>query len=424
MIVDAARGWPPGAIRRPDDGHFRQDETLTGRAPLQLRKGEDRRIRAGHLWIYSNEVDTTATPLTAFAPGDPVEVRDSRGAALGSGYVNPHSLICCRLVSRRPDQALDGVLLEGRLREALALRERLFEEPYYRLAHGEGDRLPGLVVDRFGDVLVVQITTAGMDRVRDDILAALDSVVPGAAVILRNDTPSRALEGLEQGVEVVRGEVPEQVPLRENDTAFEVTPATGQKTGWFFDHRENRRRLRRYVPGARVLDVFSYIGGWGVQAAAAGAAAVTSVDSSAAALDGARRNAELNGVEERMELLRGDAFEVLRSLREQGRRFDVVVLDPPAFIKRRRDAAQGMQGYQRVNRLAMDLVEQGGYLVSASCSHHLSRDDLRGVMLRASRELRRDLQLLEEGGQGPDHPVHPAIPETAYLKAFFARLPR
>ena len=280
------------------------------------------------------------------------------------------------------------------------------------------------MVDRFGDVLVVQITTAGMERARDSVLDALDAVVPGAAVMLRNDTSSRALEGLEQGIEVVRGAVPDRVPLRENGVAFEISPATGQKTGWFYDHRENRQRLRRYVPGARVLDVFSYVGGWGVQAAAAGAQHVCSVDSSEPALSGVRRNAELNGVEERMELVRGDAFEVLRAMREQGRRFDVVILDPPAFIKRRRDAAQGMQGYQRVNRLAMELVDEGGYLVSASCSHHLSRDDLRGVMLRASRELRRDLQLLEEGGQGPDHPVHPAIPETSYLKAFFARLLR
>lgn len=392
-------------------------------APLRLKKNEDRRLRAGHLWVFSNEVDTGHTPLSAFEPGEPVEIQDSRGAPLGSGYVNPRSLICARIVSRRRGRVLNGDLLRERLTTALALRERLYgAEPFYRLAYGESDGLPGLVVDRFGDVLVAQITTAGMERAREEVVEALGQLVPGAAVLLRNDTGSRTLEGLPSYVETARGEVPERVEIRENGVRFDVALGGGQKTGWFYDHRENRARLGRYVGGARVLDVFSYVGGWGVQAAVAGAERVVCVDSSAPALESMRRSAALNGVEERVQGVRGDAFDVLTALREKGERFDVVVLDPPAFIKRRKDAKQGEQAYQRINRLAMELLVDQGILVSASCSHHLPRESLQGVMLRASRELRKELQLLEEGGQGPDHPVHPAIPETAYLKAFFGRL--
>jgi 23S rRNA (cytosine1962-C5)-methyltransferase len=392
-------------------------------APLRLKKGEDRRLRAGHLWVFSNEVDIAQTPLASLEPGQPVEVQDSRGAPVGSGYVNPHSLICARVVSRRAGQPLDGPLIRRRLERALALRERLYpSEPFYRLVYGEGDGIPGLVVDRFGAVLVAQITTAGVERVRVEVVEALSQLLPGTAILLRNDTHSRELEGLARYVEVVEGSVPELVEVVENGVRFEVRLGAGQKTGWFYDHRDNRARLRRYVEGARVLDVFSYVGGWGVQAAVAGASSVTCVDSSAPALEAVHSSARLNGVNDRVETVRGDAFEVLRELRGRRERFDVVVLDPPAFIKRRKDARQGEDAYQRINLLAMELLGDGGIIVSASCSHHLSRDALRGVMLRASRELRRDLQLLEEGGQGPDHPVHPAIPETSYLKAFFGRL--
>jgi 23S rRNA (cytosine1962-C5)-methyltransferase len=391
--------------------------------PLRLKKNEDRRLRAGHLWVFSNEVDTAHSPLSAFQPGDPVDIQDSRGATVGSGYVNPHSLICARMISHRAGRVLGRELLVERLQRALALRERLYGgEPFYRLVYGEADGIPGLVVDRFGDVLVTQITTAGVERVRDAVVNALGQVVPGASILLRNDTASRSLEGLPSYVETVGGDVPERMEVSENGVRFDVALRQGQKTGWFFDHRENRARLRRYVVGSRVLDVFSYVGAWGIQAATAGAERVVCVDSSAAALDSMRSSALLNGVSDRVEALRGDAFEVLAALREGGERFDVVVLDPPGFIKRRKDARQGEQAYLRINKLAMDLIADGGIIISASCSHHLSREKLQDVMLRASRELRRDLQLLEEGGQGPDHPVHPAIPETSYLKAFFGRV--
>ncbi len=389
--------------------------------PLRLKKDEDRRLRAGHLWVFSNEVDVQRTPLTAFEPGEPVEVQDARGAPLGSGYVNPHSLICARLVSRDPRATFDRDLLRRRLERALALREMLFEEPFYRLAFGEGDGLPGLVVDRFGGVLVVQVTTAGMERLRDELVSVLEEVLRPSGILLRNDIPSRALEGLELHVDTALGTVPERVEIRENGVRFQVPLTTGQKTGWFYDHRMNRARMRRYVRGRRVLDVFSYIGGWGVQAAAAEAERVLCVDSSAGALEELEGNARLNGLADRVSTLRADAFDALRDLREAKERFGVIVLDPPAFIKRRKDSKQGEKAYRRVNQLALELLSDEGVLISASCSFHLSRDALLEAVLRASRDAGREVQILEEGHQAADHPIHPAIPETSYLKAFLAR---
>lgn len=390
---------------------------------LRLKKGEERRLRAGHLWVYSNEVDVSQTPFSDFSPGDLVEVQDVRGAPVGSGYVNPRSLICARLVSRSARRILDGGLLRDRLQRALALREDLYPgEPFYRLAFGESDGLPGLVVDRYGDILVAQITTAGMERVKDEVLAALHEVVAPAGVLWRNDTANRELEGLDAYVLPAAGEIPDEVEIRENGVRFVVPVLGGQKTGWFYDHRQNRERMTHYSRGRRVLDLFSYVGGWGVQAASAGAAEVLCVDSSAPALELAARSAALNGVESLVRTRQADAFDALRELRAQGESFDLIILDPPAFIKRRRDAPQGEKAYLRLNKLAMELLSPGGYLISASCSFHFSREALLGTLLRASREVGRDMQILEEGHQAADHPVHPAIPETSYLKSFIARL--
>lgn len=389
---------------------------------LVLKKNEDRRLRAGHLWVFSNEVDTARSPLTAFAPGQMVRVTDSRGEALGSAYVNPNSLICARLVSRDPEVVLDRSLLVHRLNVALSLRERVYPQPHYRLVHAESDGLPGLVVDRFGDILVAQLNTAGMDRRRDEVIEALVKVLKPAGILLRNDTPARSLEGLPLGVEVAWGGVPDSVRIEENGARFEVPLQGGQKTGWFYDHRDNRARMQRYVRGARVLDVFSYVGGWGIQAAVAGAREVVLVDASEAALEQAGVNAALNGVDDRVSGMLGDAFEALKSLRAARERFDVVVLDPPAFIKRRKDVAEGIQAYRRINQAAMQLLGKDGILVSASCSYHLERATLLSLMDKTARHLDRSLQILEQGGQGPDHPVHPAIPETDYLKCFIGRV--
>lgn len=394
-------------------------ETL---APLRLKRKEDRRLHTGHLWVFSNEVDVAHTPLTGFEPGQLVSIEASNGAVLGTGYVNPHSLICARLVSRDPHYVLDQSLLVHRLNIALSLRERLFDKPYYRLVFGEGDALPGLVVDRFGDVLVAQINTAGMERVKAEVVAALQKVIKPRVIILRNDTSSRALEGLPSYVETAYGAAVDPVRLEENGVVFDVPVLTGQKTGWFYDHRMNRARMQHYVKDRRVLDMFSYLGGWGVQAAVAGASEVLCVDSSQSALDQLRRNAALNSVAERVTGIQADAFDALKSLRAERQKFDVVILDPPAFIKRKKDLKQGLQAYHQLNQMAMQVLAKDGILISASCSHHLEPNALQDLLLQTSRHLDRSLQILEQGQQGPDHPVHPAIPETRYLKALFVRV--
>jgi 23S rRNA (cytosine1962-C5)-methyltransferase len=389
---------------------------------LRLKRNEERRLHAGHLWIYSNEVDTTATPLKDFEPGQPVVIQANNGKSLGTGYVNPHSLICARLLSRDPAQAFSPSLLIRRLELALALRERLYSRPFYRLVYGEADGLPGLVIDRFESVYVVQITTAGMERLKTDVLVALEAVLKPSAILWRNDSPLRALEGLESYVETALGLVPEAVTVEENAVCFRVPLRTGQKTGWFFDQRDNRARFEKYVRNRRVLDAFSYVGGWGVRAAVRGAEQVVCMDASPSALEYLRVNAELNGVAGRVDVLRGDAFVLLKSLRAAGERFDVVVLDPPAFVKYKKDLKEGTLAYRRLNELAMQLMKREGIIVSCSCSYHLPEEMLAQVMLQASRHRDLALQILEKGQQPPDHPIHPAIPETEYLKAIFARL--
>lgn len=388
---------------------------------LRLRKGADRRLRAGHLWIFSNEVDTAATPLSGMSPGAAVVVVDARGKALGAATVNPASLICGRLYSRDSTQILSAELIATRLRVALDLRERLYSQPCYRLAYGDADGLPGLVVDRFGDHLAVQLTTAGMDVRRELVIEALCAATGAKGILLRNTGSFRQQEQLPEAVELAHGEVPDQIELAENGARFIVSLRDGQKTGWFYDHRDNRAFLQRLVQGKSVLDVFSYVGGWGIEAATAGATAVTCVDSSADALELATANADRNGVGARVSVLAGRAVEVMKQLIAEGRHYDVVVLDPPAFIKRRRDQIEGEKAYHQINQLAVRLLAPGGLLVSASCSLHLSAEQLTAIVRSAAEHRQRQLQIIASLGQGPDHPVHPAIPETAYLKAVFAR---
>ena len=389
---------------------------------LRLKNKADRRLKLGHLWIYSNEIDTQTSPLKNYEVGECVLVENSFGKTLGTAYVNPNSLICARLVSREADQPLDKALLVHRINVALSMRERLFEKPYYRLIYGDSDGLPGLVVDRFDDVLVAQISTAGMERVRDDVVDALNQVLRPKGILLKNSGNARKLEDLPQYVEVAKGAVPEVVVLEENGVSFQAPVMEGQKTGWFYDHRLNRDRLRNYVKGKRVLDVFSYVGGWGIQAAAFGADKVTCVDASALALENVHANAELNEVQHKVGTLEGDAFEALKALKESQERFDVVIVDPPAFIKKRKDIKAGEQAYRRINELAMRLLEKDGYLVAASCSMHLQKDNMIDLLRAGSRHIDRNLQILDQGHQGPDHPVHPSIPETEYIKAIFGRL--
>jgi 23S rRNA (cytosine1962-C5)-methyltransferase len=387
---------------------------------LILKKHEDRRLRAGHLWVFSNEVDIARTPLKGFEPGAMVEIQAHNGHPIGTGYVNPNSLISARLLSHDAAQVPDRSLLVHRLNIALSLRDRLYAKPFYRLVFGESDNLPGLVVDRYGDTLVAQVTTAGMERMKADIVAALVKVIKPSGILFRNDVSIRELEGLPLYSEEAQGAIPEMVALEEHGCRFEVPLTGGQKTGWFFDQHDNRGRLLRYIRGKRVLDVFSYVGAWGIQAIAHEARESVCVDSSIAALTQATRNAMLNEVQ--ISTRAADAFDVLRELHATGEKFGVVILDPPAFVKRKKDLAAGREAYRRINQLAMQVLERDGLLISCSCSYHMPAEVLLAGIQAASRHLGRDAQVLELGGQAPDHPVHPAIPETDYLKAFFMRI--
>lgn len=386
---------------------------------LRLKPREERRIEGGHLWVFSNEVDTARTPLPAFRAGQTVRVVSARDRFLGYASVNPQALICARILGRDPAQPPSLALLVQRLQLALALRERLFPRPFYRLVHGEGDGLPGLVLDRYDDIIVGQAGTAGMEAMKADVVAAVRRVVAPRLFVWKNDSAARELEGLPAYVEADGGEVPASVLVEESGISFRAPLAAGQKTGWFFDQAANRRALLKYVPGARVLDVFSYVGAWGLAASKAGASEVTCVDASATALAAIGQTAAAHGLDVRS--MKGDAFDALAELQRSGARYDVVILDPPAFIKRRKQIPRGEAAYRRLNQLGLQLLAPDGILVSCSCSYHLAADNLLALLQKAARHSGRFLQLLESGGQSPDHPVHPAIPETRYLKTFFCR---
>jgi len=386
-----------------------------------LGPGRDKRIAAGHSWAYSNEIRMDEA-AKALPPGSPVTLHRVDGKPLGIGTFNPHSLIAFRRFGGPGEGPLDADFMERRLARALALRERLFDAPYYRLVHAEADGLPGLVVDRFADVLAVQAGTAGIEALLDAILAALGAVLAPAAVVIRNDGPFRRLEGLESYVKVVRGSIDGPVEIPERDVRFLADPIEGQKTGWFFDQRDNRGFVAGLSAGARVLDVFSHTGGFALAAAAAGAARVCAVDSSAKAVELAGRAAEANGLAERCDFVRGDAFQELERRADAGERFDVVVADPPAFVKTRKDLRSGLKGYTKLARLAARLVAPGGFLFAASCSHNVEpaqfSETVAGGIGRAGRAGR----IIRSAGAAADHPVHPHLAETAYLKALVLQL--
>lgn len=389
-----------------------------------LNKNADRRLRAGHSWVYSNEIDTGKSSLKSFEPGQLVDVVSSQGKWLGSGYINPNSLICVRLVSRQKDIAVDVSLLVHRLKIALGLRERFYPEPFYRLVFGESDGLPGLIIDRYGDYCVVAISTAGMELLREDIVKAVNKVLKPKGILFKNDSTARQQEGLSRYTEIAAGVIPEQVRIKEGSCEFDVSLFEGQKTGWFYDQADNRQRMLKYVKDKTVLDICSYVGAWSVQAAAHGAKQVTSVDISADVLSLLQHNAELNGVENNIETIQSDAFQALRDLKQDNHKFDVIILDPPAFMKRRKDIKQGLTAYRRLNEMAIRLLNNDGILISASCSYHMSSGDLLKVIQQSARHNDRWVQMLEEGKQGLDHPVNPAIVETGYLKAFYCRVLR
>jgi len=389
---------------------------------LRLKKREERRVQSGHDWVFSNEIDTQATPVKTLEPGSAVTLETANGKFLAHAYVNPHSLIAARVTSRRAGRPFTATALRERLELALSLRSHRYKDNYYRLVHSEGDFLPGLTVDRYNDVLVVQITTAGMERYRDDIVDALKQLCSATAIFMRNDNSIREFEALPLYREWVHGSAVDVLHIVENGLTFQVPAEISQKTGWFYDHRDSRAALAPWVAGKRVLDVYTYVGGFGICAATMGAREVLAIDSSQSAVDAAHANASLNGCADRFNARCADAVEAMRSLFEDGERFDVVVLDPPAFIKRRKDRDAGVRHYALNNRLAMRLLTPGGVILSASCSQALSHEDLLQQMRKSIPRDSLGLQILAPVQQGADHPVNVAMPETLYLSGAFARV--
>ncbi len=389
---------------------------------LRLKKREDRRVLAGHLWLFSNEIDTSVTPLKALEPGQAVTIESAAGKFLAHGYANPHSLIAARVTSHRGGRPFDATLLRARLESALALRTARYDAPYYRWVFGEGDGLPGLVVDRYDQTLIVQITTAGMEQWRDEVLDALQHLSGATAICLANDVSMRELEHLPLERSWPVGAAPDHLQIVENELSFTAPTESGQKTGWFYDHRDSRKALRDWVRGRRVLDLYSYLGAFGINAAASGAREVLAIDSSAAAVAGAEANAAANGVGDRFEARVGDVVDTLRALFEADERFDVIVLDPPAFIKRKKDREAGLRHYGLNNRLAMRLLTPNGILLSASCSQALDGDTLQQLVRQSLPKGSEGMQVLAPLQQAADHPVNLAMPETLYLKGLIGRL--
>ena len=385
------------------------------RPEVKLRPRHQRRVRAGHPWVYSNEIVMDETERS-LAPGSLVTVVADDGRRLGVATFNPHTLVSLRILARDPGRNIDREFLADRLKRALKLRESFYEEPFYRLVHGEADGLPGLVVDRYGEVLVCQTATAGMERLLDDILAALDALLDPRVVVLKNESRIRALEGLDSYVRTVKGALDGPVEVRENGVRSPVDVIGGQKTGWFYDQRDNRAFMARLSWGRRVLDLYCYAGGFAVQAVVAGAREAIGVDRSQPALALGEQAAALNGVAERCRWVRSEAFGQMAEFGQAGERFDVVIADPPAFVKSKKDLQIGARAYRKMVRLAAKLVAPDGFLLVSTCSHNVDAALFAQQVRRGLHDVGRAGRVVRAAGAGPDHPVEPYLPESAYLK--------
>jgi 23S rRNA (cytosine1962-C5)-methyltransferase len=395
--------------------YFRKDEIEMKQ--LHLHPGRERRILQGHRWVFSNEI---ADSLSDFEPGSWVEVLSGKGVPLGSGYINPASLIAVRLVSP-PGQKPDETFFRAAMENAVRYRQRTYPgSQCHRLIYGESDSLPGLVVDRYGDVLVYQAGTLGMARMEPLIQELLQDVFKPSAMVSRNDSPSRRLESLDQQKGVARGSLPDDLVVEIDGIKYRVDVLEGQKTGMYLDQRDNRRSVRRWTQGGKVLDLFCYNGAWSLSAAAGGASEVIGVDQSKDAVAQALRNAELNGAAEVCSFVAEDVFEYLKHLPRAS--FDVIVLDPPAFAKTKSALTEAKKGYTDINRRALLALKPGGLLVTCSCSYHMSEELFREVLISAGQASGRRLKLLQTGSQALDHPALLAMPETRYLKCWFVEV--
>ncbi|HLN65546.1 MAG TPA: class I SAM-dependent rRNA methyltransferase [Symbiobacteriaceae bacterium] len=386
---------------------------MAHKAVVHLARGKSERIVEGHPWVFKGEVHHINGD---YSPGDIVTVVDGRGLFLGKGYINPASQIIVRMLTQH-DEEINREWFRRRLEQAWNYRKKLLADTTAcRVVFGEADFLPGLIVDKFGDVLSIQTLALGIDIWLNDIADILMELIQPVGIFERNDVPVRELEGLQQRKGFLRGEFDPRLIIPENGLKVVVDVKDGQKTGYFLDQRDNRRAIRPYVNGGRVLDCFSNVGGFSLNAVAGGAAEVTAVDASASALASVMENAELNGMTDKIRTMEGNAFDILRKLEADKEQYDTIVLDPPAFAKNKSSLEGAVRGYKEINLRALRMIKEGGFLVTCSCSFHMRSDLFKAVVADAALDARRRLRLVEERAQGVDHPIVVGYDESHYLK--------
>jgi 23S rRNA (cytosine1962-C5)-methyltransferase len=378
---------------------------------IKLNKQTNGAALRGVPWVFSNQIEMSEIAKNII-PGSVVRLADKEGRFLGAYHFNPHSLISARLLSRNHDRVIDGKFYKERLQRALDLRNRLFAAPFYRLVHAEGDGLPGLIVDRYDDVLVIQPNTAGMDGDTPMIVDALQKLLGPRIIAVISDSKAREQEGLAPVSMMAHGAADGVVSLVENGITYLADPVGGQKTGWFFDHRRNRAFMMELAAGKSVLDLYSYTGAFGLACAKAGAGSVLSIDRSETAMALARQAAEKNGFAQ----WKGESAEIFAWLGQTKTTFDIVMADPPAFAKSKKDVPAARKGYEKLARQSAQMVKPGGLLSIASCSYHVDGPNFLAACVAGLREGGRSARLIHTAGAGPDHPVHPSLPQTAYLK--------
>lgn len=384
---------------------------------IRLKKDAERRIKAGHLWVFSNDIDSVQSPLKNYSSGEIIRVETAFGKSIAIGYINPQCLLCIRILTLNIHEEINTEFFIKKIVAAKSKRAELFSDNFCRMIFGESDRLPGVVIDQYNEIIVVQINTAGMENLKLLLIEAIQKIFNPKTILLKCDSSERKMEGLESYTEVLGNALPDVIDIKENNCLYHASLLTGQKTGWFFDHRFNRERIASYCNKKRVLDVFSYCGAFTIPCAKNNAREVIAIDRSQPALDLLMQNAALNSLNN-IKTICGDAFETMQKLIASGEKFDVIILDPPALIKRKKDVSVGEKMYQKLNEAALQLLNHNSILFSASCSMHLSRDDLLNCIRKAGVNTKKELSILEQCHQAADHPIHPAMIETNYLKGF------